>query len=408
YGGKEYAISDMREVAGRWKRGEMDDAAFYEMECSVCPGPGSCAMAGTANTMSLVAEILGLSLPGCGASHAVTGEKKRIAKASGRRVVELAREGVAPRDILSCDALLDAIRASSAFGGSTNAALHIPAIAAELGLDITLHDFDRISRETPTLCKLKPSGAHTLLDFHRAGGVPALLHEMAPLLTDRMTVSGKTIGEIAAGAVNRDTRVIRPLSDAYAPHGGYAVLRGNICPEGAIVKQTAVAEQMLRHTGLARVFESEEEATAAIYGGIVRKGDVVVIRYEGPKGGPGMREMLTATSAMMGMGLGHDCALITDGRFSGATRGPCVGHISPEAAAGGVIGIIRDGDPIALDIPGRTLSLLVDDAEIARRLAQHRPLRKAVTSPALRRYAALVGSVATGATLRKDFDTGEE
>lgn len=403
YEGKKYAISDMREVAGRWKRGEVDDETFYGMECSVCPGPGSCAMAGTANTMSLVTEILGLSLPHCGASHAVTSEKKRIAKMSGRRVVELVREGVTPRDILSRDGLLNAIRACSAFGGSTNATIHIPAIAAELDYDVTLSDFDRISRETPTLCKLKPSGTHTFYDFHMAGGVPALLCEMAPLLSDHPTVSGRSLLTIAKEAVNRNPEVIRPLHNPYSLYGGYAVLKGNLCPEGAIVKQSAVAENMLRHTGPARVFESEEEAVAAIYAGAVQKGDILVIRNEGPKGGPGMREMLTATSAMMGMGLGHDCALITDGRFSGATRGPCIGHIAPEAAAGGVIGVVRDGDRISLDIPGRSLELLVDEDTLNERLARYTPPDKKITSPALRRYAHLVGSVATGATLRKEF-----
>jgi dihydroxy-acid dehydratase len=404
FDGKEMAISDMREVAGRWKKGEVNDDDFYEMECSVCPGPGSCAMNGTANTMAMVAEVLGLTLPGCSTIHAAHSAKKRIAKESGMEAVRLVRDDVKPRDIVTKNSLLNSIKVCSAIGGSTNATLHIPAIASELGIDIELEDFDRLSRETPHLVHVKPSGKYTFLDFERSGGTTALLKEMLPLLAAaEKTVNGQTIGAIAAGAKNKNPEIIRPLANPVYPQGSYGVLKGNICPEGAVVKISGVSEKMRVHTGPAVVFNYEEEATRAVYDGKVKPGDIVVIRYEGPKGGPGMREMLATTSAIMGMGLGDSTALITDGRFSGATRGPCIGHISPEAALGGVIGLIEDGDLIRLNIPERELELLVSDQELEQRRKNWRPFDKGVTSPVLKRYAALVTTVSKGAVLRKDF-----
>lgn len=402
--GKEMAISDMREVAGRWKKGEVSEEDFYEMECNVCPGPGSCAMNGTANTMAIVAEVIGLTLPGCSTIHAAHSSKKRIARQSGMEIVRLVKENVRPRDFITQESLFNAIKVSAALGGSTNATLHIPALASELGVTIELDDFDRLSRVTPHLVHLKPSGGYTFLDFERSGGILALLKEMLPILDgDQKTVTGRTIREIVAGAKNWNPEIIRPLDNPVYPEGSYGVLKGNICPEGSVVKISGVSEKMRVHTGPAVVFNYEEEATQAVYEGKIKAGDVVVIRYEGPKGGPGMREMLATTSAIMGMKLGDCTALITDGRFSGATRGPCIGHISPEAAAGGVIGLIENGDLISLNIPERKLELLVSDEELARRREKWKCFDKGVVSPVLRRYAALVSSVSKGAVLKKDF-----
>ncbi|NLW56276.1 MAG: dihydroxy-acid dehydratase [Firmicutes bacterium] len=404
FGGRELAIADLREVAGQWRRGEVTAEDFYEMECQVCPGPGSCAMNGTANTMAMVAEVIGLTLPGCSSIHAVQSAKRRIAKQSGIEIVRLVKENVKPRDFITKNSLENAIRVCAAVGGSTNAMLHIPAIASELGIELELDDFDRLSRVTPYLVRMKPSGDYTLLDFERSGGIPALLKEMLPLLhAEERTVTGKTIRELVAGVKNKNPEIIRPLTNPVAPHGSYGVLKGNLAPEGAVVKISGVSEKMRSHTGPAVVFDNEEEATKAVYDGSVKAGDVVVIRYEGPKGGPGMREMLATTSALMGMGLGDSTALITDGRFSGATRGPCIGHVSPEAAAGGLIGLVENGDLISINIPERKLELLVDEEELERRRKEWRCLKKEITSPVLKRYAALVGSVAQGAVLKQDF-----
>jgi dihydroxy-acid dehydratase len=356
-------------------------------------------MAGTANTFAVLAEVMGMTVPGMGTAHAVTSKKKRLSKASGRRVVELVKQGLKPRDFVTKDTIHNMIVAASAMGGSTNATLHIPAIAHELGVDITLKDFDKISRETPYLIKLKPSGKTTFLDFEEAGGVPALLKELKPLLTDQLTASGKTLYEIVDEVENLRPGILKSLDDPIAPQGSFAVLTGNLAPLGSIVKQSAVAENMKQHTGPARIFNCEEDAVQALYAGKVQPGDILVLRYEGPKGGPGMREMLAATSAMMGMGLGTSCAIITDGRFSGATREPCIGHISPEAAAGGVIGLIEEGDTIKIDIPNRLLELLVDEATLDERRVRFQPLNKGTTSKVLNRYAALVSSAAEGAVL---------
>jgi dihydroxy-acid dehydratase len=405
YDGVDMAISDMREVAGRWQRGEVSDKQFYEMECSVCPGPGSCAMQGTANTMAVVAEVLGMTLPNCATLHAVDSAKKRLAKESGKVIVELVKKDIKPRDYITKNSLINAIRVCSATSGSTNAALHIPALAYELGIDIDINDFEEESKTTPYLVKLKPSGKTTFLDFHRSGGVPALLKEMLPLLhADERICTGQTIGEVAENAENRNQEIIRPLTNPFSPYGTYAVLSGSLAPGGSIVKESGVSEKMKVHKGPACVFNSEEEATRAVYDGIVKAGDVVIVRYEGPKGGPGMPEMLATTSAIMGMGLGDSTALVTDGRFSGATRGPCIGHVSPEAALGGPIGLVENGDIIELDIPNRKLNLLVPEEELARRRANFKPFDKGVKSKVLKRYAALVGPVSKGAILKTGLE----
>ncbi|SMB97264.1 dihydroxyacid dehydratase [Thermanaeromonas toyohensis ToBE] len=400
YGGREWATYELKEAAGRLKCGLLTQEELEEMEDCLSPVAGSCAMMGTANTMSIVAEVLGMTLPGCATAHAVEGKKRRLAKASGYRIVELVNAGFKPSSILTREAFFNAIRVAMAVGGSTNCLLHIPAIAYELGIEITLDDFEKISSSTPYLAKIKPSGPYTLKDLEDAGGVPALMKELGPLLDgSQQTVSGLTIGQIAAAAKNKNPEVIRCISRAYSPQGSLAILKGNLAPRGSVVKQTAVMPSMLRHQGPARVFNSEEEANAAILGGYINPGDVIVIRYEGPKGGPGMREMLTATSYLVGMGL-EDVALVTDGRFSGATRGPVVGHVSPEAACGGLIGLVEDGDQILIDIPGRKLELLVPEEEINRRRANWRPPRPKVNKGYLWRYIHLVSSADEGAILK--------
>jgi len=334
--GKPVAIPDMREGVGKWVTGEYTDEEAKELECSACPGAGSCAMNGTANTMSCVDELLGMSLPGCGSAHAVTSLKKRIAIQSGREVVRLVRENIKPADYINRQSFENALAFTAAFGGSSNAAIHIPAIAKEMGIRITLDDVEEASRRTPHLTNLKTAGPHTLWDLELAGGVPAIIKELLPLLhAGQKTCSGLTLAQIAEKAVNKNPEVIRPLNNPVHAQGSYAILKGNLATRGCIVKQTGVDPVMMEHTGPARVFDSEGEAEKAIYGGHITPGDVIVIRYEGPKGAPGMPEMFSATAALMGVGLGKTSALVTDGRFSGATRGPCIGHVAPEAAAGG-------------------------------------------------------------------------
>jgi dihydroxy-acid dehydratase len=396
--GKAVAIPDMREGVGKWVTGAYSDEEALDLECSVCPGPGSCAMNGTANTMSCVAEIMGLSLPGCATTHAVTAMKKRIAKKSGQVVVKLVEQDRKPSTFLGPSSFENALRLTAAIGGSSNATIHIPAIAAEGGLSITLDHVETASRSTPHICSLKSSGPHTFWELDQAGGVPALIKELLPLLAvDQQTCSGLSLAEIAAKAVNRNPDVIHPIGNPVHPQGSFAVLRGNLAPRGCVVKQTGVDPRMMQHTGPARVFDSEKEAETAIYAGRIKAGDVIVIRYEGPKGAPGMPEMLSATSALMGVGLGSTSALITDGRFSGATRGPCIGHVSPEAAAGGPIAYVREGDFIRISIPGRTIELLVADEELEVRRKTTELRQPRVTSRVLRRYAKGVGDVASGA-----------
>jgi len=398
--GKSVAIPDMREGVGKWVTGEYSDQDAMELECCVCPGPGSCAMTGTANTMSCVAEILGLTLPGCGTSHAVDSSKKRIAKQSGREIVRLVREQVLPRNIVTFRSFENALTLTAAMGGSSNASIHIPAIAGEMNCRITLEDVERISRITPHITHLKPAGPDAFWDLERAGGIPAMIRELLPLLHgEEKNVNGQSLSEIGRLAVNRNRQVIRPLDNPVHTEGSYAVLHGNLAPKGCIVKQTGVDAGMRCHTGPAKVFNDEAEAERAIYDGRIQPGDVVVIRYEGPKGGPGMPEMLTATAALMGMGLGKSTAIITDGRFSGATRGPCIGHIAPEAAAGGLLAYVLDGDLVRIDIPKRSLELLVEEGEIQKRKREIPLFRREITSPILKRYVHLVGDVSEGAVL---------
>ena len=393
-------LTDMRELIGKTQTGKMSVEDLMEAEKCALPGPGTCSMLGTANTMSCFAEILGMALPGCGLAHAVSAKKARIAKQSGRRVVEMITEGLTPRRIMTKGCLRNAIAAGMAMGASTNSTLHIPAIAHEGGIDVTLADFDEISRKVPYICNIKPSGKHPLIDLEEAGGVPAVLKAIEDKLdTDVLTVTGKTVKENLAGVKLVENDVIFPVSAPKNHEGGLAILHGNLAPDGAVIKKSGVKESMYHFEGQARVFHSMEEACAAVSGDKIKYGDILVITYEGPKGGPGMREMHMVTSLIVGRGMDEMCALVTDGRFSGSSRGPCIGHVSPEAAAGGPIGAVRDGDKIIIDIPNRTLTLCVPDEEIKKRLAEVQHLRKERT-PALDRYSALVTSADQGAVLR--------
>jgi dihydroxy-acid dehydratase len=355
----------------------------------------------TANTMACVTEALGMSLPDCATALAVSAEKRRIAFESGRRVVELVREGINPRSIMTAAAFENAIMVDLALGGSTNTVLHIPAMAHEAGIDLPLEAFDRLSRTTPHIANMLPGGEHFLEDLDAAGGIPAVMRRLKERLNDSMTVGGRTVHQIANDAVVADQTVIRPINRPYHKEGGIAILRGNLAPGGAVVKQSAVSANMMKFDGAARIFDSEERAMKSIMQGAVRPGDVVVIRYEGPKGGPGMREMLSPTAAIAGMGLAESVALITDGRFSGGTRGPCIGHISPEAMEGGPIAIIKDGDRIRIDIPKRKLELLLSDKEIKDRLSRWKRPEPKIKKGWLARYARLVSSAGTGAVMKE-------
>lgn len=400
YRGQELASYQTKEAAGKVQRGIMPESELTAMEDCLSPSAGSCAMMGTANSMSIVAEVLGLTLPGCGTAHAIEGKKRRLAKASGYRIVELVKQCWRPSSILTKQAFMNAIKVAMAIGGSTNCLLHIPAIARECGIEITPQDFEAISSATPYLAKINPSGVHTLKDLEDAGGVPAVMKELGEQLdTRQQTVAGLTIKEIAAAAENNNPQVIHTVSDAYNQQGSLAILHGNLAPDGAVVKQTAVNPAMLVHAGPARVFDSEQAAVDALRKGQIKSGDVVVIRYEGPKGGPGMREMLTATAYMVGLGL-DDVALITDGRFSGATRGPAIGHISPEAAEGGPIALVQDGDMISIDIPTRNITLEVTEDELKRRRAKLILPPPKINKGYLVRYARDVSSASQGAILR--------
>ncbi|MEK7279325.1 MAG: dihydroxy-acid dehydratase, partial [Nitrospirota bacterium] len=341
------------------KKGCLTDDQLSDIEISACPGPGSCQGLYTANTMACVTEAIGMSLEGSATALAVSSKKRRIAYESGVRVVELVRKDIKPRDIMKQEAFINAIRIDMALGGSSNTALHIPAIANEAGIQIPLELFDEISRKTPHITDMLPGGRYYMEDLEFAGGIPAILSRFRSELIDMPTVGGRSIFEIADSARVLDDEVIRPLDKAIHKEGGIAVLKGNLAPDGSVVKQTAVSENMTRFEGRARVFDSEEAAMSEILAGGIKAGDVVVIRYEGPKGGPGMREMLSPTATIAGMGLSESVALITDGRFSGGTRGPCVGHISPEAMEGGPLAIVAEGDLIRIDIPGRRLELKI-------------------------------------------------
>jgi dihydroxy-acid dehydratase len=372
--GRNITLTDMRELIGKVETGKISDEALSEIEEVACPGAGTCSMLGTANTMAAVTEALGMSLPGCATAHAVESKKQRIAKESGRQVMNLLRNDLKPSDIMTWKAFQNAIRVDVALGGSLNTVLHIPAIARELGIEIDLDIFDRLSRETPQIVAVKPAGPYNIKDLDEAGGIPAVMKELSELLdVDTSIVSGETLEESLKNVrvVNND--VIRPLASPVRAEGGIAVLRGNLAPKGAVVRQGAVDPKMMYHVGPARVFDSMEESIQGLVAGDIRSGDVVVIRYEGPKGGPGMREMHMMTSILMGMGLGESVALITDGRFSGSTRGPFIGHVSPEAFEGGPIAIVRDGDLIEIDVRSRRLRLRLEEGEIQRRSHEWKP-----------------------------------
>ncbi|MCX8118117.1 MAG: dihydroxy-acid dehydratase [Desulfobacterota bacterium] len=400
--GKEIDLATVFEAVGKVKTGALTREELFEIECSACPGVGSCAGMFTANSMNCLTEALGLALPYNGTIPAVHADRLRLAKQSGIQIMELVKRGLTPSKILTKKAFENAITVDMAFGGSTNTSLHLPAIAHEAGLALPLDLFNEISDRTPHLCHLSPAGPHHLQDFHRAGGVPALMAELARkglIHLDALTVTGKRVREMLKGKAVLDRSVIHPVEDPYHDVGGLVFLFGNLAPGGAVVKRSAVDETMLRHRGPARVFNAEEEALKAILGQKIRKGEVVVIRYEGPKGGPGMREMLAPTSAIAGVGMDREVALLTDGRFSGASRGAAIGHISPEAAEGGPIAIVRDGDEIEIDIPNKTLNLLISEEEMKRRLSLWKPRRRELKGY-LRRYAGLVTSANTGAVLK--------
>lgn len=392
-------IRDAFEAVGQRQRGEIDDAELDALEQAACPGPGACAGLYTANTMAVLIEAMGVSLVGCGTGLAGLSLKRRISFDSGKRVVELVKANLTARHFMTREAFENAVRLDVALGGSTNTTLHLPAAAREAGVPFGVDLFDVLGREMPQITFLRPGGEHFMEDLHYAGGVPGLLKRLKGMLHDIPTVSGPSLYEIAEGAVIYDEDVIRPVDNPYRSSGGLAVLHGNLAPEGAVIKSAAVSEKMMVFEGKARVFDSEEAAMEDLMGGKIEAGTVAVIRYEGPRGGPGMREMLSITSALVGMGLEESIALITDGRFSGGTRGPCICHISPEAMAGGPIAVVQDGDRISLDIPRRELKLMVPDEEIAERFKGWKPPMPKVQHGYLARYARMVSSAAKGAVL---------
>ena len=394
------------EAVGRVRNGQMTEGELAAIEERACPGCGSCAGMFTANSMNCLAETIGVALPGNGTVPAAHAARLRLAKQAGMRVMDVLEKGIRPRDIVTRDAVENAVAVDMALGCSTNTTLHLPAVFHEAGLDIGLEIFDEVSRKVPNLCKLSPAGKHFMTDLENAGGIPAVMGELdrAGLIRrDCLTVTGKTVGENLADRRARilDEDVIHPIEKAYSREGGIAILRGSLAPNGAVVKQSAVAPEMMCRDVRARVFDGEEDAMRAILDGDIKPGDAVVIRYEGPRGGPGMREMLSPTSAITGMGLGKDVALLTDGRFSGGTNGAAIGHISPEAADGGVIGLVREGDVIHIDIPNRRLDLLVEEKELEERRKTFQPPQKDCPYPVLRRYARLVSSADSGAMYKK-------
>ena len=401
--GREIDFITVYEAIGKVKVGEMTLEDLREIEGCACPGVGSCAGMFTANSMNCLSEVLGMALPYNGTIPAVFADRIRLAKKTGMQIMELVKRDLHPSQILTKKAFENAVTVDMAFGGSTNTSLHLPAIARESGIDLSLQTFNEISEKTPHLCSLSPGGPHHLQDLHRAGGIPALMKELSRkdlIHQDPLTVTGRSVRENLKGKAIRNSEIIRPIDKPYHDTGGLAVLFGNLAPEGAVVKRSAVDEAMLKHTGPARVFNSEEEALKVILSGKIGKGEVVVIRYEGPKGGPGMREMLAPTSAIVGIGRDRDVALLTDGRFSGGSRGAAIGHISPEAAEGGPIAVIQDGDQIEIDIPGKKLNLLISDEKLKIRLSQWKPPKKDLKGY-LKRYARLVQSAHTGATFEE-------
>lgn len=404
YKGKNVSLSNMFEAVGAVSAGKMTGEEMHELEEAACPGCGSCSGMFTANTMNCLTEVLGMALPGNGTIPAVSGARIRLAKEAGERIMGLLKEDIRPLDVMTAEAFVNAVVADMALGGSTNTVLHLPAIAGETGFELNLDLFDSISKSTPHLCKLSPAGSHYIQDLNEAGGIPAVLSVLNSggyLKANALTVTGKTVGENVQGIKVQNDEVIRPLANPYSKTGGLAILKGNLAPYGAAVKQAAVDPEMLVHQGPARVFESEEQAVIAITSAKINPGDVIVIRGEGPKGGPGMPEMLTPTAAIAGMGLDRCVALITDGRFSGATRGASIGHISPEAAEGGPIGLLKEGDIISIDIPRNKLDVELTDEEIAARREEWQAPEPKVKTGYLARYASMVGSAHLGAVFRK-------
>nr|MBG0132841.1 dihydroxy-acid dehydratase [Clostridioides difficile] len=401
--GKVYDFNSAMEGVGACKDGTVSEEELEALAMNSCPGCGSCSGLFTANSMNCLTEALGMGIPYNGTAASHSGERKRIAKYAGMYVMELLKNDIKPRDILTIDAFKNAIAVDMAMAGSTNTVLHLPAIAYESGIELNLNFFDEISEKTPCLTKLSPSGKHHIEDLHMAGGIPAIMNELSKINginLDCKTVTGKTIGENIRNCEIENEEVIHTLKNPYSNQGGLAILKGNLALNGAVVKKSAVAEEMLVHEGPARVFNSEEEAVNAIFGKKINKGDVIVIRYEGPKGGPGMKEMLSPTSAVAGMGLDKHVALLTDGRFSGATRGASIGHISPEAMEGGLIGLVEEGDIISINIPDKKLELKVDEVEIENRKLKFKPLEPKIKHGYLSRYAKLVTSANTGAVLK--------
>ncbi len=400
--GHKTSLSSMFEAVGSYAAGTMTEDDVKDFECNACPTCGSCSGMYTANSMNCLTEALGMGLPGNGTIPAVYSERIKLAKHAGMAVMDMYNKNIRPRDIITKEAILNALTVDMALGCSTNSMLHIPAIAHEIGFDFDIALANEISAKTPNLCHLAPAGPTYMEDLNEAGGVYAVMNQLKTLgllNEDCMTVTGKTIGEAVDGVKNRNPEVIRPLDNPYSQTGGLAVLKGNLAPDGSVVKRSAVVAEMMQHEGPARVFECEEDAIAAIKGGKIVAGDVVVIRYEGPKGGPGMREMLNPTSAIAGMGLGSTVALITDGRFSGASRGASIGHVSPEAAVGGPIALIEEGDIISIDIEACTLNVKLSDEELAARKAKWQPREPKVTTGYLARYAKMVTSGNRGAVL---------
>jgi len=393
-------VRDTFEAVGLCKAGKLDEQDVSDLEIEVCPGVGSCQGMYTANTMACLTEAMGMSLPGSGAAMAGTAKKQRLAEMAGERVVELVRQGITTRQIVTRESLENAIRVDMALGGSTNTTLHIPAIAHAADVDITLDDFDRLSRDTPQLASLRPAGDHMMEDLEHAGGIPALLKNLGPLLnTGCVNVAGTTMAGVIAAAAPADPDVLHTIDEPVANEGGIAVLRGSLAPDGAVVKQGAVSKEMRQFTGAARVFECEDDAMAYLMAGKVQPKDVLIIRNEGPKGGPGMRESLALTAAVTGCGLGDKIAIVTDGRFSGGTRNLSIGHVSPEAAEGGPIALVEDGDAITIDLPSRIIALDVPGDELEKRRAAWRPPEPKITKGWLARYAKLVQSASTGAVL---------
>ncbi len=398
HGEKSLDLQSVFEAVGSYSAGKIDEAELKTIECAACPGKGSCSGLFTANTMACLTETLGLSLTGCATALADDNKKLAIARETGRRIVELAKKDIKPRDIVSRESFFNAIRVDMAIGGSTNTALHLPAISKDFGCPVTLDDFDRISRDTPHITSLRPGGPYSIKDLDLAGGIPAVMNILKDSIIDVPTGNGKSTAQIAAEGVVRDHEVLRSKDNPFHKEGGIAVLKGNLAPEGSVIKQSAVSPKMMQFSGKARVFNCEKDAAEAITNGSIVPGDVVVIRYEGPKGAPGMPEMLSPTSLIVGRGLGESVALITDGRFSGASRGGAIGHVSPEAYAGGPIAAVQDGDIIDIDIPARTLNVRLSDEELKKRMAEVKIIDRPVTG-VQKKYRKLVTSGANGAYL---------